>query len=169
MQWGSALLALPGPSVKQLYKDTVWLISPKSFSNSWSCPKMAAWEIGKLFVLEVLKQEQHDHSENKTFWRHLTLLPWLSERRAQSWLLTLLSPERQCAQKISNLLSSLILTCSTGKRKCTRISKVPFKTQMAAVSPPMRSTEVGSGQCIFRFRSIAETATMVEPSYPEEL
>lgn len=48
-----------------------WLISPKSFSDCQSCPKMAAWEVGKLFVLEGFKQGQHDHSENKTFSSHL--------------------------------------------------------------------------------------------------
>lgn len=48
-----------------------WLISPKSFSDRQSCPKMAAWEVGKLFVLEGFKQGQHDHFENKTFSSHL--------------------------------------------------------------------------------------------------
>lgn len=48
---------------------------------------MAAWEIGKLFVLEVLKQEQHDHSENKTFWRHLYSLDFQKEERSPDfWL-----------------------------------------------------------------------------------
>lgn len=63
-------MLLARPRLRQLYTETVWLISPKSFSDLQNGPKTAAWEAGRLPVPAVFKQGHHDHSGNKTFGTH---------------------------------------------------------------------------------------------------
>ena len=76
METAPALCSLQGrPTLGKLYKETLWLTPPKSFSDPRNCPKTAAWEVGKLLALEIFEQEQCAHFGNKSFLEMFNVAP----------------------------------------------------------------------------------------------
>lgn len=94
-------LLLPArPTLKAIGGDS-WLISPKSFSDPQNCPKMAAWNVGKLLFWKGLSRDSMTTLEQNLLGTFNTALAWLSR---QNFCLLILLPLR----------ITLILTCKEG-------------------------------------------------------
>lgn len=130
----------------KLHKEIAWLMSPKSFSDPQNCPKTAAWEVGKLSVLECLNRDGVTTLEPRLKGT-LTLLPWRS-RQQESCLPIPLPLRWECVlEGVPDPLSSLTLTLG-------RVSGVHQNKPRGCLKPrccwtpeqTIRSSETGPGR-----------------------